>query len=143
MDFHGVYHDIKVVPQVFKAADNETLNGAGVDTAGYEGVAFVAYALKGEALDFSIKAQQAAVSDYSDAADLAGTAETFSTTYVADAHAVLDIYRPIERYVRPVITVPNATAATPLAVIALLYGGRNLPESNTGEFHPSPAEGTA
>lgn len=143
MDFHSVYHDIKVVPQVIKAADNETLNGAGVDTAGYEGVAFVAYALKGEALDFSIKAQQAAVSDYSDAADLLGTAKTFSTTVGADAHAVLDIYRPEERYVRPVITVPNATAATPTAVIALLYGGRVHPESNTGEFHPSPAEGTA
>lgn len=141
----SIYHDTVVSVQVMKAADNEALNGVGVDMQGYDGVAFIASALKGEALDFSIKAQQAAESDYSDAADLAGTATTFSTTVGADAVAVLEIRSPGERYVRPVVTVPNATAATPTSVIAIKYRGQYLPETapTAGEYHVAPAEGTA
>ncbi|GAB4203596.1 MAG: hypothetical protein OHK0022_27910 [Roseiflexaceae bacterium] len=133
----------KVDLVALKAADNETLTGTTLDMQGYEGVAFVAVALKGEALDFSIKAQQGAASNMSDAADLAGTATTFSTTVGADATTVLEVYRPQERYVRAVVTVPNATAATPTAVLAIRYGPRVLPVSNAGEVHLSPAEGTA
>lgn len=143
MLFKNMFEDTKFVQQVIKAADNETLNGVGVDMAGYEGVAFFVTALKGEALDFAIKAQQAAVSDYSDAADLKGTSTAFSTTVGADGSTMLDIYRPQEQYVRPVITVPNAAAATPVSVIAILYGGRFRPESNAGELHSSPDEGVA
>ena len=143
MLFKTMFEDTKVVPQVIKAADNETLLGSGVDMAGYEGVAFYVLALKGEALDFTIKAQQAQVSDYSDAADLKDTAVAFSTTVGADGSTMLEIYRPTEQYVRPSIGVPNATAATPVAVIAILYGGRVRPEVNVGEIHVSPDEGTA
>ena len=56
---------------------------------------------------------------------------------------MLEIYRPTEQYVRPSIVVPNATAATSVAVIAILYGGRVRPEVNVGEIHVSPDEGTA
>lgn len=143
MLFNNAFEDLKHVPQVIKDADNETLNGAGVDMSGYEGVAFFVQALKGEALDFSIKAQQAAVSDYSDAADLAGSAVAFSTTVGADGSTMLVVHRPTERYVRPVVTVPNATAATPVSVIAVQYGGRYRPDSNSGELLSSPDEGTA
>ncbi len=143
MDLQSIFHDATIVPQVLKAADNETLTGAGVDTAGYEGVAFIAYALKGEALNFSMKAQQDTASNFGTAADLVGTATAFSTTVPADAHAVLDIHKPRERYVRPIITVPNAVAATPVACLAILYGAHTVPVGNTGEFHLSPAEGTA
>ncbi|HEU4328068.1 MAG TPA: hypothetical protein VFS21_33335 [Roseiflexaceae bacterium] len=134
---------MKVDQVALKAADNESLTGTTLDMQGYEGVAFIATALKGEALDFSIKAQQGAASNMSDAADLASTATTFSTTVGADATTVLEVYRPQERYVRCVVTVPNATAATPTAVIAIRYGARVLPISNTGELHLSPSEGTA
>jgi len=139
----SIYHNCKVVPQEIQTADNEALNGAGVDMQGYEGVAFIAYAEGGEALDFSVKAQQAAKSDYSDAADLDGTATAFSTTADADGHAVLDVYQPRERYVRPVLTVPDAAAAKAVAMVAIQYGARTRPVSNEGEFHQSPAEGTA
>lgn len=143
MLFKNMFESTKFVPQVLKAADNETLVGAGVDMSGYEGVAFYAVALKGEALNFAIKAQQAQVSDYSDAADLKDTSVAFATTIGADGSTMLDIYRPTEQYVRPSIAVPNAAAATPVAVIAVLYGGRIQPESNAGELHSSPDEGTA
>ena len=141
--FKNPNEDLKIDGQVIKAADNETLNGAGVDMSGYEGVTFVVHALKGEALNFSVKAQQAQVSDYSDAADLAGTAVAFTTAVGTDGFTTLTIHRPTDRYVRPVVTVPNAAAATPVSVVAIRYGGRYRPETNEGEIHVSPDEGTA
>lgn len=141
--FKTMFEDTKFVPQTIKAADNETLVGDGVDMAGYEGVAFFVLALKGEALNFTIKAQQDSDSAYGTVQDLAGTSVAFATTIGADGSTMLDIHRPTEQYVRPSIAVPNATAATPIAVIAILYGGRYRPESNAGEVHVSPDEGTA
>ncbi|MBX7237678.1 MAG: hypothetical protein K1X65_25100 [Caldilineales bacterium] len=129
--------------EALKDADNEALTGAGVDMAGYDSVAFVVGALEGEALNFSIKAQQAAAANFSDAADLAGTATTFATTIGAKGLAVLDIRQPAERYLRAVVTVPNATAATPTFCIAIRYNARTLPQTNDGELHTTPAEGTA
>lgn len=136
--------DFKVSVQALKAADNETLTGTGVDMQGYENVDFFAVALEGEALDFSIKAQQDTASGYGTAADLEGTATAFSTTIPAKGQAQLSIRKPRERYVRPVITVPNATTATPVCCIAIQWGARSLPISaSNGETHVSPAEGTA
>lgn len=131
--------------QTLKAADDEALTGSGVDTLGYEGVTFIAFALKGEDdLDFSIKAQQDSASNFGTAADLAGTATTFSTTELADGLAILEVIAPAERYVRPVITVPDAAAATPTGCIAILWGNQYLPEANAvAELHYQPAEGTA
>ncbi len=143
MLFKDMFEDTKFVPQVLKAADNETLVGAGVDMSGYEGVAFYVYALKGEALNFTVKAQQDSDSAYGTVADLKDTSVAFATTVGADGSTMLDIYRPTEQYVRPSVAVPNAVAATPVAVIAILYGGRNRPESNAGEIHASPYEGIA
>lgn len=139
----SVYHNMKVVPQAIQTADAATVNGAGVDMEGYEGVAFIAYAQKGEALSFTIKAQQDISSAFSSAADLAGTQISFATTASADAHVVLDIYQPRERYVRPVLVAPDATSAKAVAIVAIQYGARSRPVANTGEFHQSPAEGTA
>lgn len=132
-----------VTIEALKDADNEALTGAGVDMAGFDSVAFVVGALEGEALNFSIKAQSAAVSDFSDAADLTGTATAFSTTVGAKGLAMLEIRQPAERYVRAVVTVPNATAATPTFCVAIRYNARTLPQSNSGELHTTPAEGTA
>lgn len=143
MLFKNMFESTKFVPQVLKAADNETLVGQGVDMSGYEGVAFYAYALKGEALDFAMKAQQDTDAAWGTVADLKDTSVAFSTTIAADASTMLDIYRPTEQYVRPSVAVPNASAATPVAVMAVLYGGRVQPESNAGELHTSPDEGTA
>ncbi len=130
--------------QSLKAADNETLTGAVVDTRGYKGVAFYVVALQGEALSFSIKAQQGAAANMSDAADLLGSSVAFTTGASADGMALLEIKEPQERYVRALVIVPDAAAATPVSCIAVLYGGDVLPESNTNaELHVAPAEGTA
>ena len=143
MLFKNMFESCKYVPQVLKAADNETLVGQGVDMTGYEGVAFFAVALKGEALNFAMKAQQDSDSAWGTVADLKDTSVAFSTAVGTDGYTMLDIYRPTEQYVRPSVAVPNAAAATPVAVIAILYGARFQPVSNTGELHTSPDEGTA
>ncbi len=139
----SILKNCKISIQSLKAADNETLTGAGVDMLGFDSVAFIPVALKGEALSFSIKAQQAAVSDYSDAADLVGTSVAFATAVGTDGLTCLEIHNPSERYVRPLTIVPNATAATPTAVLAIQFNAKDLPQTNAGELHVSPAEGTA
>jgi len=135
--------DTKISLLALKAADNETLTGGILDMTGYDSVAFIAGALKGEALDFSVKAQQGDASNLSDAADLAGTAVAFSTAVGSDGLTTLEVHQPSDQYVRPVVTVPNATAATPTFVIAIQFNAKNVPITNAGELHVSPAEGTA
>ncbi len=139
----SVLKNAKVSIQALKSADNETLTGTGVDMLGFDSVAFIAGALEGESLSFAIKAQQAAVSDYSDAADLAGTSVAFATTIPAKGLTTLEIVQPNERYVRPLVTVPNAAAATPTFCVAIQFNAKDLPQTNAGELHVSPVEGTA
>lgn len=139
----SIFYDGKVSIQALKAADDETLNGATLDMKGFDKVTFIAGALKGEALDFSIKAQQGAASNLSDAADLEGTSVTFSPTVGADALTVLELVNPQERYVRAVITVPDAAAATPTFCVAIQHKASTRPQSNDGEQHIAPDEGTA
>jgi len=136
-----------MVPAIssLKTADNETLTGAVIDTAGYEGVLFVAVALKGEAADYIMKAQQDTVVGMGTAADLIGSAVTFNTTIGADGIGVLDIFHPAERYVRAVVTVPNITTPVPCSVVAILYGPIKAPVTQVAdsERHIYPSEGTA
>lgn len=141
----SIYHDTVVSFQCAKNADNESLTGAGVDMQGKKGVVFIVAALQGEAADFTIKAQQDSDSAYGTAADLEGTSVAFSTGSSADAVAVLEIVDPLERYVRPVIAVPDLSAAKAVACIAIAYGGQYKPETapTYGEHHVAPAEGTA
>jgi len=143
----SMLEDTVVSIQVYKAADNETLTGSGVDMKGYRRVAFIVGAAGGE--DFStwaIKAQQDVSSAFGSAADLLGTAKTFSTgaSPSTDGVAVLQIVEPTERYVRPIITVPNVSTAKVTFCVAIRFGAKELPVSgNVGELHVSPAEGTA
>ncbi|MCC6192267.1 MAG: hypothetical protein IT318_24815 [Anaerolineales bacterium] len=130
------------------ASGSADRNGAVFDMAGFEGVLmiFKMAAIAAGAVT-SIKAQQGQASNLSDAADLAGTAQT-----VADDDDnqifIIDLYRPTERYVRGVVDkdAVNATAET-LTYIG--YGARELPvtqtlaDAVTFERHISPAEGTA
>lgn len=139
----SILRDAVISIQALKSADNETLTGTGVDMQGFKSVIFIVGALKGEALSFTLKAASAAASDYSDAADLAGTSQTFTTAVGTDGLASLEIHEPPERYVRPVVGVPNATAATPTFCIAIKFNPDLKPQSNTGELHVAPAEGTA
>lgn len=113
-----------------------------VDTQGFEGCMFVAK-LGTSAVDNGIKSvKQGAASDLSDGQDLEGSKVLLDGTSKV---AVCDVFRPRERYLRPIIV--RATSTTLDSVVAILYGARKAPvtqgATTSGEQHVSPAEGTA
>lgn len=131
------------------AAGTSAQNGSVVDMSGWDGVMFVAAlgALTATQVT-SLKAQQGQVSNLSDAADLAGTLVGPLADGDGNKCLVLDIYRPQERYVRPVVNRATANAVID-GVIAIQYRGRKTPVTQDtatiafSEQHVSPAEGTA
>lgn len=128
------------------AAGTSDITTAIIDMQGFEGVQFIVpfgAIVSGAAT--SIKVQQGQAANMSDAADLAGTAQTIADTD-DDKTFYTDIYRPGERYIQLVVDrgTQNATVG---AIIALLYEAKTRPVTHgtsvSGETHISPAEGTA
>jgi hypothetical protein len=123
-------------------------NGSILDMEGFEGVEFIL--LGGTITDgnLSIKAQDGAAANLSDANDLANTLVTLQNTDDNKA-AVLDIFKPLKRYIRPVIVRGGATGAVIDGVIAIQYKSRTKPTTNDAttvgatETWISPADGTA
>lgn len=118
-----------------------------VDMADFDGICWLVPfgTITGGAVT-SIKAQQGAASNLSDAADLLGTAVTVADTE-SDKTFYLDLYKPQERYVRAIVDRGSQNAVVH-AILAVLYKGSKLPVSHGtgisgGELHVSPAEGTA
>jgi hypothetical protein len=150
----SVFHDCKVTVLSAEVADAASVTFRGVDMAaddGYEGVAFVFGVVDGSVVaDFVPSVQQDTASNFATAADLAGSANTFASITGVKT-VVTDIFRPTERYVRPVLVVPNTAATCVVCCTAIQYKGRSAPATQdstttgswTGEFHSSPAEGTA
>ena len=130
------------------AAGTSNQNGSVVDTQGYEGVMFVASfgALTATQVT-GLKAQQGLVSDGSDMADLAGSATGPMGDADGNKTLVLDVFKPMERYVRPVITRSVANAVID-GVVAILYRAKQAPTTQdttvkASKQVASPAEGTA
>lgn len=131
------------------AAGTTSQNGSILDMSGFDGVMFVAAfgALTATQVT-SLKAQQGALIGGGDMADLAGS----SVGPLADADSnkclVLDVYRPLEQYVRPVVVRGTANAVID-GVIAIQYSTRVKPTVQdaatiaASELHISPDEGTA
>ena len=119
--------NVKIARALNAVAAGQTNQNSGIiDMANYEGVVFIAAlgTLASGAVT-TLKAQMGNKSNLSDAADLAGSAIA-----IADSDdnklLVLDIHRPVERYVRAVVTRGTADATID-GVIAILYGPRVLP----------------
>ena len=123
-------------------AGTTEVDGATIDTSGFEGVLFIAK-FGTAASNNTLQAQQGAASNLSDAADLEGTSVTVGSS---DELVYLDLYRPRERYVR--IQAERGTSTTLDWCVAIKYGARKQPVDNdtagtiAGEVHVSPAEGT-
>ena len=136
---------IAITPANGVAATTD-IEGVTLDMQGFEGVLIevVFGAITGSAVT-SIKAQQGAESDLSDAADLEGTGQTIADTD-DNKTFYIDLYRPEERYVRLYVD-----RATQNAVVASAtyhqYAAAKAPVSHatgvSGELHVSPDEGTA
>lgn len=121
-------------------------NGATLDMKGYDGVLVVVhFAAIATSAVTTIKMQQGEESNLSDAADLEGTGQS-----VADdddnEHYYIDLYQPTDRYVRVVVD-KNAVNNSAESATYIQYRGTYNPTTHatgvTGEFHLTPAEGTA
>lgn len=127
------------------AAGTSAINSAVVDMAGFDGVVFLTST--GTVLatgTATVKVQQDTAVGMGAAADLLGTSQAFIDTDDNKSVAV-DIKRPLERYLRLVIT--RAVANSDWGPIwALQYRTRKLPVTqglDKSEMHQSPIEGTA
>jgi hypothetical protein len=126
-------------------ANNGTVTGAGVDMSGYSNVVFLGIVQSGKAGTVTMKAQQDTDAAYGSAADLLGTSVSTIAGTAATAYgtAMIEISNPRERYVRPLMVVPDMGTAA-VTMVAIRFGADYLPVTNTGaEVHLSPAEGTA
>lgn len=131
------------------AAGTSDVNSGIVDTLGYKGIAWVvmlgAIAASGAV---TVKAQQGAASNLSDAADLAGTSQGPTADTDDNKVIIVDIYRPQERYQRLAITRGDGGNSTINALFCILYNpdhANPVSQANAfgAEFFNSPAEGTA
>ena len=129
------------------AAGVTAISGVTLDMQGYDGVLMLVTmgAIVSTAVT-SIKAQQGAASDLSDAADLLGSSQTIADDD-DEKTFYIDLYKPTDRYVR--LSVARATAnATVASAEYIQYKGSKLPVPShgsniSGETHVSPIEGTA
>lgn len=130
------------------AAGDTDIDGDTLDMDGFEGVMFVA--VMGTITATAVTAmlvEQGEESDMSDAEELAGTQITIEDDDDEEVF-VIDIYRPTDRYIRPVIERGTANAVVQ-TVLGIQYGARELPtelavtDAVNYEAHVSPEEGTA
>jgi hypothetical protein len=129
------------------AAGTTNQNSSVIDMQGFEGVEFIAAfgALTATAVT-GIKVQEGTLADGSDMADLLGSALAIADTG-SNKLLVTDIYRPLKRYVRLVVTRGTANAVID-GVTAIQYSSRVKPTTQDttvagSELWVSPAEGTA
>ena len=127
------------------AAGTADVDASSVDMQNYESVMFIVQfgTITATAVT-SINAKQS--SDDSSFADLAGTSIAVADTD-DDLAFVLDIVKPLDRYVKPYIVRGTANAVVE-SITAILYGPRKMPitlDATIGgsETHVSPDEGTA
>lgn len=138
--------NVKISTALDYASGTADRNGATLDMKGWDGVVIMVHfaTIAADAVT-SIKAQQGAAANMSDAADLAGTAQSIADD---DDNKVfyIDLFQPRERYVRVVIDKDGSNAAAESATY-VQYRGQYLPSTHgtgvSGETHLAPAEGTA
>lgn len=128
------------------AAGTADINGTILDMQGFEGVLVeVVFGTITSGAVTSIKMQQDTASGMGTAADLTGTAQTVADD---DDEQIfyIDLYKPVERYVRVVVDRGTQNAVVASATY-FQYGAHDQPVSHgatvSGETHVSPAEGTA
>lgn len=119
------------------------VNGDVIDTAGYRGVLFICK-FTTAAANNTIKVQQGAASDMSDAADLEGSSVTAGAS---DEIVCCEVLLPQERYLRMVALRGTSTVIE--WGVAIPFEPRRFPVTNAAagtlaaESHASPDEGAA
>jgi len=128
------------------AGTDDTNDSDALDMSGWDGVVFIALfgTLTATAIT-DIRAQEGATS--TPATDLVGTKVSLTAGTHDDHVAILDVYRPLLRYIRCRVTRATANAVID-GVIAIQYRGRKAPVTQgatvaSTELHVSPIAGTA
>ena len=114
--------------RVEKSADGATagtsdVNGTAIDLSGYDGVMFMARIGTANTANF-LKAQEGDTS--SPTADIEGSK---SEPQGNDEFAILDVHKPLKRYIRAVLE--RGVSTTSGDIYAVLYKGRKQAQDNT------------
>lgn len=146
---NNISKNVKMTPAVLPSegvAAATLLNGAVLDMANFESVMIiVTFGVITAGAATSIKAQQGAIANMSDAADLLGTGQTIADDD-DDGTFYIDLIKPQERYIR--VAIPRATQnAVVSSATYIQYNPRTKPTTQgtgvAGELHIEPDEGTA
>ncbi len=146
---HNLLTNTKQCPlKNYQSAATGAVTSDTLDTAGYDSVMFLTKlgALTTNTV-VTVKIQQGAESDMSDAADLEGTSLAPEDTD-DNLLVVHDVNRPQERYLRVVVARGTANAVID-SIVAILYNSHAGPVSQTtgcvaeSEHFLTPIEGTA
>jgi hypothetical protein len=113
----------EIAPQSMAAST--TFNGAGVDMQGWDGVAFI---LNLGATDGTVDmdAESDDNSGFSSPTAITGAAITQLSATDDNNIAILDVYRPTERYVRASVDTGAGAAADFASVLAVRYRGSGV-----------------
>ena len=104
-------------------AGSTAVNGTHVDMDGWDGVIFVCFLGTLTATQVtSLKAQNGSLANDTDQADITGVVTGAAADGDSNKMLVLDVYRPLKRYVRPVVNRATANAVID-AVFAIQYQG--------------------
>lgn len=128
------------------AVGTTTVVGSTLDMSGFDGVMFIL--VLGAFTDGTpgVKASSGAASNGSDKQDLLGA---LASVGVTSEVAILDLYRPLDRYVTPQIVRGGATGAVIDSLIAIQYCASSKPTTQDAStvaaavLAVSPAYGTA
>lgn len=130
------------------AVATTNINGSTLDMSGFDGVMFILQAGTITDGNLAVKAAGGAASDGSDKSDLTGTSTAITNAQDNDL-AILDLYRPLQRYITPVIVRGGSTGAVVQGLTAIQYCASDKPTVQDAttvaltKLVISPAVGTA
>ena len=141
--------DLKVSTALDYATGTAAREGAGLDMSLFQGVMMIVKVIAvGAGATYTIKAQQSDDDGSADAySDLEGTSQTIADSD-DDQIFIIDLVKPIKRYVRLYVSKDGANTCSEAAVY-VQYDARELPVTQTVadevtyERHIEPSEGTA
>lgn len=111
-----------------EVAATTDVNGTGVDMQGYDGVVFVAsLGTLTSSQVTTLKAQGSSDDGSADTyADITGAVTSAMDDADSNLLLILDVYRPLERYVRPVLDRGTANAVLD-SIVAIRYRASKAP----------------
>lgn len=117
------------------AAGTTAINGTGYDMQDFEGIVFIcAMGTLTATQVTSLKAQGSA--DNSVWADISGATTAAAADGDSNKVLLLDVYRPQQRYVRPVVNRATANAVID-GVVAIQYGPKKAPTTQSSDVSQS------